>query len=70
MSLAMTYGQLGRPQDARAELDRLIEIVPDIAETYRDHQRQWIWSEDEIELGVEGLRKAGLDIPDTSGASD
>ncbi len=62
--LAMCYGQLGRVEEGRAACDELTGIVPDFAEQAWTHLTAWNFQEDFLQAVVEGLRKAGLSIPD------
>ncbi|MGH8632707.1 MAG: tetratricopeptide repeat protein [Burkholderiales bacterium] len=61
--LAMNYGQLGRKEEARAAVARLLKLYPDFGANARREHRKYNGTEDDIERFVEGLRKAGLDIP-------
>ena len=61
--LAMNYGQLGRKQEAKAAVAKLRELYPDIANNYWRESRKYNISDDLIKRQVDGLRKAGLDIP-------
>jgi adenylate cyclase len=61
--LAMNYGQLGRRDDARTAVAKLLELYPSIARDFRREARKSNISEDDIEHQADGLRKAGLNIP-------
>jgi len=61
--LAENYAQLGRMEQARAAIAKLLKLYPDISANYRREARKYNWTEDQIEHLVEGLRKAGLNIP-------
>ena len=61
--LAMDYGQLGRRDDARTAVAKLLELYPSIAHDFRREARKSNISEDDIEHQADGLRKAGLNIP-------
>jgi adenylate cyclase len=61
--VAMSYGQLGRTEEARAAIARLLELYPDIAQKFPSEQRKYNWENVWIEHQIEGLRKAGLEIP-------
>jgi adenylate cyclase len=67
LALAMAYGQLGRREEAQAALAALVELYPVIAESPRNDFRRWNFSEDLIDRFIDGLRKAGLEIPDEAG---
>lgn len=61
---AINYGKLGRIDEGGAALARLLEIYPDFGARAWDELGQWIYVEDLIADIVDGLRKAGLDVPD------
>jgi adenylate cyclase len=61
--LARAYGQLGRYEEAQHAIHRLLELYPDYATNARAEERKWTKHEDFVEHEVEGLRKAGLNIP-------
>jgi hypothetical protein len=61
--LARNYGQLGRKEEARAAVARLLKLYPDFGANVRREERKYNFTDDQIEHFVEGLRKAGLDIP-------
>ncbi len=62
---AAALGQLGRQDDARKALQDLLALRPDFAATARQEYAKW-YDPELIEQIVDGLRKAGLDIPDNS----
>ena len=62
--LAMCYAQLGETRDARKATERLIELKPDYPQIARELHGKWIVEIDLVEHMMEGLRKAGLEIPD------
>ena len=64
MDLAVSFAQLGREQEARAAAANLVELYPSITEDGRGELSKWFYSEDLVEHFIDGLRKAGLDIPD------
>jgi hypothetical protein len=57
------YARLGRKEEARAAVARLLKLYPDIATNYWREARKYNCPAAQIEHFVEGLRKAGLDIP-------
>jgi serine/threonine-protein kinase len=59
---AAAYGQLGERAAARIALQRLLALRPDFASEARDEFGKW--HEEEVEHILDGLRKAGLQIPD------
>ena len=60
--LAMDYGELGRSHEAKVAVDKLLELYPDFAHRARREFRNYI-PESALDHAVEGLRKAGLDVP-------
>jgi tetratricopeptide (TPR) repeat protein len=66
-ALAQAYGQLGRAEEAESALAGLLRVYPDFAEhAYDEFARRQI-PEPEIEHLIEGLRKAGLAVPEPAG---
>jgi len=61
--IAMCYGQLGMREAARTALQELLAIRPDFAKTAREEFGRWFQDLAFIEHQIDGLRKAGLDIP-------
>lgn len=61
MFLAAIYGQLGRNSEAREMADRLLAIYPDFAASFWANAEKWNVG---MKQFLEGLRKAGLDIPE------
>ena len=68
-ALASALGSLGRIEEARPALDKLLELNPDFSPEWV--KSIWIGA-DPLYLATyfEGLRKAGLDIPDEPTATD
>jgi adenylate cyclase len=62
--LAAVYGQLERRAEAAAAVGNLLKIYPSFQSKVWDELRKWNFAPNLIEHFVEGLRKAGLDIPD------
>ncbi len=63
--LAADYGQLGRIEEAQAAREKLLGLYPDFGASARVEMRKWFWNFEELtESYVDGLRKAGLEIPD------
>ncbi len=63
-ALAQVYGQLGRPEQARAAAANLLELYPDFPAKAWDEYRKNHLADADIARLVEGLRKAGLPIPE------
>jgi TolB-like protein len=61
--LAMNYGQLGRKEEARAAVAELLKLYPGFGANVRREFRKYNTTDENLERYVEGLRKAGLDIP-------
>lgn len=62
--IAAAYGQLGKADQARETVKRILELDPEFETTAR--AKRWIWfryQEDLLDDFMDGLRKAGLDIP-------
>lgn len=65
MIRAAACGKLGRREDASLMLKKLLERHPNFPNTVREHWlRKFNVPEEFIEQFVDGLRKAGLNIPD------
>jgi TolB-like protein/Tfp pilus assembly protein PilF len=64
--LAATLGQLGQREAANKALRDVLALRPDFATEVRRDYSKW-WKPDLVERMVEGLRKAGLDVPDANG---
>ena len=70
-ALAAAYGQLGRVEEAKPVVARMLEMRPDIEKTARaDRWKFFRYQEDLLDHFLEGLRKAGLDIPDEPATAD
>jgi TolB-like protein len=61
--LTATYGMLGEPENAEAALAHLLEIKPDYPDDPRAPFRARGFQTDLIEALIDGLRKAGLEVP-------
>ena len=64
--LAMCYAQLGRMEEARKALRDMLALKPNYAEVARELHGRWI-QPDLVEQLMDGLRKAGLEIPPKEG---
>ena len=60
---AAALGQLGRGEEAREALQHLLSLRPDFAAAARQEYAKW-YPPELIEQILDGLRKAGLEIPD------
>ncbi|MCL4846658.1 MAG: protein kinase [Acidobacteria bacterium] len=67
-ALAAVYGQLGEREAARGATRELLALRPDIAEVAREEFRKWFFEDDLLDLELDGLRKAGIEIPEKSDA--
>jgi hypothetical protein len=61
---------LGRLEEAKPHVAKLLELNPEFPERAREELRIWIPIDDFIEHLLDGMRKAGLDIPNEPTASD
>ncbi len=59
----IALAQLGRLDEARQSLDRMLELHPAFAEDPWGECRKWNWSDELITHILDGFRKAGLAIP-------
>jgi len=66
--IAMCYGQLGMREAARTALQELLAIRPDFAKTAREEFGRWFDDLAFIEHQLDGLRKAGLEVPSSARA--
>ena len=57
---AAVLGQLGRTDDAQPYLQKLLNLQPSFENNGRDLVRRLIYSEENVEMVYEGLRKAGF----------
>ena len=62
-SLAAVQGQLGGREAARDTVQHLLRLKPDIATSARDEWSKWFPDQDLVEHLLDGLRKAGIEIP-------
>jgi TolB-like protein/Tfp pilus assembly protein PilF/tRNA A-37 threonylcarbamoyl transferase component Bud32 len=60
---AAALGQLGRREEARKVVRDLLALRPDFATAARTEYGKW-YDAEQVEMLVEGLRKAGLEVPD------
>ncbi len=64
--VAMCHAQLGRMEEARSALREMLSLKPNYAEVARELHGRWI-QPDLVEHLMDGLRKAGLEIPAKDG---
>ena len=64
---AMCLGQLGREEEARAAGRTLLTIAPDFDDVAWEQLASWNMPDELCERIVDGLRKAGLVVPDRAG---
>ena len=62
--LAATCAQLGLLEAAKAHLETVLRIGPELARNPRLELRKWYVSEELVDHVLDGLRKAGLEITD------
>jgi adenylate cyclase len=61
--LARVYAQLGRLEEARAHVEELNRLAPDFSKNVWREFRKWNWEESAVLHLIDGMRKAGLEIP-------
>ena len=64
-ALAAAHGQLGQQEVAQKDLRDLLALRPNFALEARREFLKW-WTPEVTELMIDGLRKAGLEIPDAA----
>jgi TolB-like protein/Tfp pilus assembly protein PilF len=62
LALATAHGQLGERDAAARALHELLAAKPEFSSRAREELSKW-WNADFVERLMEGLRKAGLDMP-------
>lgn len=60
----MTYGAMGDTARARAAAEELLKLQPDFALNARGDLKKWGYRPELVEQCIDGLRKAGIRIPD------
>ena len=60
LARAAVLGQLGRTDDAQPYLQKLLSLQPSFKDSGRDLVRRLLYSEENVEMVFEGLRKAGF----------
>ena len=65
VATAAACGQLGQRDAAGKALRELLKLRPDFATTVRSDIEKW-WEPEYVERLIDGLRKAGLDVPATA----
>jgi TolB-like protein len=68
-ALAASYGQLRERDAAGKALQALLKLRPDFAATIRKDVEKW-WEPEYGKRLIDGLRKAGLEIPDEEGTAE
>ncbi|MEO7658964.1 MAG: hypothetical protein ABIV48_05055, partial [Pyrinomonadaceae bacterium] len=63
--LAALYGQLGERKEADKTMQTIMAANPDFSLTVRSDFEKW-YPQELVELLIEGLRKAGFEIPEVS----
>jgi hypothetical protein len=67
--IAAAYAQLGELDTARPALRQLLAMKPDFAATAREEIEKWFGPGELVEHFLDGLRKAGLDVPALGGSA-
>ena len=62
--LAVTYAQVGQTDSALREMKEALKLNPAFEHDPFRYMRMWFKSESDVQLMAEGLRKAGLQVPD------
>jgi len=65
LTRAAAYGQLGMREPAQRALNEMLKLRPDMATAALEELGKW-WEPDLVEHIIDGLRKAGLEIPGAS----
>jgi serine/threonine protein kinase/Tfp pilus assembly protein PilF len=60
---AASYGQLGELDRAKSQLSQMLALAPNFGSIVRPYFSKW-YPPDVVEHYIEGLRKAGLEVPD------
>ena len=68
-ALAAVCGQLGRKKEGQKAIGELLRLVPDYPLKARDELSKW-FNPELTEDYIEGLRKAGLEIPEPGAAAN
>jgi TolB-like protein/Flp pilus assembly protein TadD len=68
-TIAAIYGQLGEREAAQGALRELLAQKPDFADIARHEWAKWLGPGELLEHVLDGLRKAGLEIPAPGGAT-
>ncbi|UCH48957.1 MAG: hypothetical protein JSU95_03915 [Betaproteobacteria bacterium] len=69
--LAADYAQLGRIEEAQDEIQKLLDAHPQFGVDPRGEMARLLWNYDDLlEQYVDGLRKAGLNVPDEPDAAN
>jgi TolB-like protein/Tfp pilus assembly protein PilF len=61
-AMAAAYGQLGERDAAAKAVRDLLKLRPDFAAKIRKDSEKW-WAPEYVERFIDGVRKAGLDVP-------
>jgi adenylate cyclase len=64
------YGQLGRSADAASSRDKLLQLYPSFAENARRELKKFNVNAALADHVIDGLRQAGLDIPDEEASAN
>jgi TolB-like protein/cytochrome c-type biogenesis protein CcmH/NrfG len=67
-SIAAAWGQLGEREAAQGALRDLLSLKPDFAAVAREDYAKWFGPGELVEHVLDGLGKAGLDVPRPDGA--
>jgi non-specific serine/threonine protein kinase len=69
VALVASHGQLGHAEAARQPIQDLLQLYPDYSDKARTELGKWL-GPDLVQHLLDGLRKAGLSIPDAQGSAE
>jgi non-specific serine/threonine protein kinase len=67
-AIAAAHGQLGEREAAEGALEELLAQKPDFATSAREEFGKWVGAGELLESFLDGLRKAGLEVPEAGAA--
>jgi hypothetical protein len=62
LARAATLGQLGRAAEAASALEEMQRLLPDNGIELREFMRRTLFSDENVDMLLEGLQKAGLEL--------
>jgi adenylate cyclase len=70
LGTTIAFAQLGRTDEAAAALETMLDLYPDVGTDPWGEFRKWNWSGEWLAHVMDGLKKAGLEIPDDPEIAD